>query len=351
MLASIVHILPLTLIRRERLLPIPGKVLVRQGQRVAPKDVIARANIAPEHLLLNIAHGLGISSKEADQVLQRAAGDDVTEGDLLAGPVGLTRRVVRAPRSGRIVLAGEGQLLMEVESAPFELRAGLGGVVTQLMPDRGAVIETTGALIQGVWGNGRLDFGLMQSKIQSPDDRLTATHLDVSLRGGIILGGYCEDPQTLRNAADIPLRGLILASMSASLVPLASRMPFPLLVVNGFGQLSMDKASYNLLTTNQNREVSILAEPFDRFRGTRPEVVISLPATEDSKPTIEAEEFAVQQQVRIVRSPFATAIARIKSLHLDPTNLPSGIRAPAATVNLESGEDVIIPLANLEVMV
>ena len=39
MLASIVHILPLTLIRRERLLPIPGKVLVRQGQRVGAQTV------------------------------------------------------------------------------------------------------------------------------------------------------------------------------------------------------------------------------------------------------------------------------------------------------------------------
>ena len=113
----------------------------------------------------------------------------------------------------------------------------------------------------------------------------------------------------------------------------------------------MDKASYKLLTTNQNREVSILAEPFDRFRGTRPEVVISLPATQEPEPTIEAEEFAVQQKVRIVRSPFTTSVARIENLHLDPVSLPNGIRVPSATVQLESGEDVLIPLVNLEVMV
>ena len=38
MLASIVHILPLTTVHRERVLPVPGRVLVRQGQTVQPRD-------------------------------------------------------------------------------------------------------------------------------------------------------------------------------------------------------------------------------------------------------------------------------------------------------------------------
>ena len=115
MLANVTHILPLTTIRRERLLPIPGRVVVRQGQKVKPLDVIAEANLAPDHLLLQVARGLGLSSEEADQRIERHAGDEVVEGDVIASRGGIARRVVRSPASGRIVMVGDGLVLLEVE--------------------------------------------------------------------------------------------------------------------------------------------------------------------------------------------------------------------------------------------
>ena len=51
-----------------------------------------------------------------------------------------------------------------------------------MIPDRGAVVETTGALIQGLWGNGRLDFGLMNVVVEEPDGILTSDQLDVRMR-------------------------------------------------------------------------------------------------------------------------------------------------------------------------
>jgi hypothetical protein len=172
MLAPIVHILPLTVIRKQRVLPIPGKVIVRQGQKVAPKDVIAQANLTPEHVLLNIARGLSVSIDQADDLIQCTVEDTVTKGDLIAGPVGITRRVVRAPINGQVKLAGEGQVLIQVEKPPYDLQAGISGTITQLIPDAGAVIETTGSLVQGVWGNGQADFGLMYLKLATPSDEL-----------------------------------------------------------------------------------------------------------------------------------------------------------------------------------
>jgi len=151
MLAPILQITEGTNIRRERKLPIRGKVVVRQGQKVESRDVIAEAVLAPEHTLLDISRSLNVSAEKADEFIQREAGDMVSKGDLIAGPAGITQRVVRAPSNGRIVLAGDGLVLLQVKSTPFEIKAGMPGTVTNLIPEQGAVIETYGALVQGVW--------------------------------------------------------------------------------------------------------------------------------------------------------------------------------------------------------
>lgn len=350
MLAPVVHILPLTTVRRERVLPVPGRILVRQGQKVAPRDGVAEAAIAPEHLLLNVPRALGITAREAKNLIDRTVGEPVEEGDLIAGPVGITRRVLRAPVAGRIALIRDGKVLLEVETPPHRLRAGLAGVVVDLIADRGVVIESVGALIQGVWGNGRMEFGLMQNQLETPDARLTGAEIDVSLRGAVVLGGYCEDPKALQNAAEVPLRGMILSSMAASLVPLALKMPFPVLVLRGFGFQPLDSASFKLLTSNQNREVSVNAVAFDRFSGTRPEVMIPLPASSEPPTPMETEDFAAGQRVRLLRAVEQNSIGTIQFIHEQPVALPGGLRAMAAQIDLENGESLTAPLANMEIL-
>jgi hypothetical protein len=350
MLAPITHYLPITTIRRSRLLPVPGRVVARKGQKVNATDVIAEANLAPEHLLLDLARGLGLPPNKADASLQYRAGEEVQEGDVIAGPVGIARRVIRAPRSGRIVLAGSGQVLLEVESRHFELRAGLPGIVTELIPDRGVEIETTGALIQGVWGNGPIDIGLLGVVSANPQDELTAQQLDVSQRGLVIVGGYCGAGEALEYAADIPLRGLIIPSMDSTLVPQALKLRIPVVVLEGFGNIPMNNTAYKLLATNDRREVVVNAESRDRYANTRPEIVIPLPASSQLPLPNETDTFSLGQLVRITSAPYRGTIGTISALLPGRTTLKSGIRVVAAEVRLEGGEDTVLPLTNLEVL-
>lgn len=349
MLAPVTHILPLTAIRRERLLKVPGKVVVRKGQKVSAADPVAETNLAPEHLMLDVARGLGMNADAADRHIKVEVGAQVAEGDVIAGPVGLMRRVMRSPRGARVVLAGSGQVLLEVDGKPFSLKAGISGDVVELVPERGAIVETTGALIQGVWGNGQVDFGLMYVLLKTPDQVLTHDRLDVSLRGSIVLAGHCSDPEALRTAAELPLRGLILASLDPALVSAAAKLPLPVLVIDGFGQIPMNMAAFKLLTTNERREVAVNAEPWNRYEGTRPEVTIPLPAPGGTPSPRETDFFSAGQQVRVIGRPYFSQSGTLVDL-LGPVILPSGVRAPGAQVRLDDGTDVTLPLANLEVL-
>lgn len=352
MLAPSIQISPLTKIRRQRVLPIPGLVLVRQGQPVEVKTAVAEAELEPKHILLHIDKALHVSSQKADQLIQRSIGEFVNQDDLIAGPVGIMRRVVRAPQDGEIVMAGEGQVLIKINQPAYELRAGMPGTVTDLVPGRGAVIETVGALVQGVWGNGHSTFGLIQSKLNAPDDELAVDHLDMSQRGAILLGGHCANAQIFQKATEIPLRGLVLVSMASALIPLAKKRSLPILVLEGFGRKALNTMSYNVLTTNKEREIAVNAEPTDHTTGDRPEVVIPLKAAEenvDEGPT--SQDLAPGTKIRVVRAPHTGKIATIETIFTGPVKLPSGLHVPAALVRFENDHQASVPIANMEVVI
>jgi len=350
MLAPVTHILPLTLIRRTRLLPTPGRVLVNAGQKVAATDVIADARMNTQHMVLDIGRGLGMPADQVDQYVTRKVGEEVNETDVIAGPVGVFPRTVRAPRSGRIVAIGGGQVLLELGSAPFELIAGLSGTVTDLIPERGAVIETVGALVQGVWGNGKIDKGILTVVCHTPDEELSTSQLDVSMRGVVVLGGPCTSEEVLRTAADIPLRGLIIPSLSANLVSVAAELALPILLLEGFGKIPIDRSAYQVLSTNDKREVVVNAVPRDRRGGRRPEVIIPLPSSGQIPRPREADIFAPGQTVRMLRTPYAASTGTLVTIRPGKNAFQSGIHAPAAVVRLENGDQVMVPLANLEVI-
>jgi hypothetical protein len=351
MLARVIHILPLTHIRRQRTLPVNGRVLVRTGQKVAAGDIIAEAKLVSEHSLLDISRGLDLPADKADKLVERQVGDLVSEGDVIARKAGMFARLVRVPKDGKIVAVGGGQVLIEIEGSMFELRAGLPGVVSELIPDRGAIIETKGALIQGVWGNNRITGGVMSVLMKQPADELTPDQLDVSLRGAIIVAGYCGQADIFKVAVEIPLRALVFASLAPELIPAAAECSIPIIVLEGFGQIPMNETSFKILSTNDRRDIAVNAAERNPFTNSRPELVIPLPAEGNLPDSRESAFFTVGQNVRLVQSPGRGKIGKLVALLPGLTPLPCGVRAQAAVVRLSNGDQSTVPLANLEVIV
>jgi hypothetical protein len=274
----------------------------------------------------------------------------VSEGDVLAGPVGWGKRVVRAPCSGKIILTGRGKILIEEEVDPYQLLAGLPGEVVSLIPGRGAVIESIGALVQAVWGNGQINFGLLRVLIKQAEDILTVDQIDIDLRGTVVFAGYCGDEQVLHAAAELPLRGLILSSMAASLIPLAEEISLPIVIIEGFGLLPINSSAFNLLITSDRREIAVKAEKLDSYANQRPEVFISLPVNQMVHEPRDATLFSPGQKVRMVRAPYQSQIGTLITLTPGLEALPNGIKTTSAEVELENSIKVKLPLANLEVL-
>jgi len=350
MLAPVLHVLPVTTIVRERVLPVRGTVMVSMNQHVSPTDVVAEASFSREHLLLDVARTFGVPASVADTMIKVQTGDVLKQGAVVAENGGFISRSLKAPRAGRVVVAGGGQVLMAVGDARLELHAGLPGTVVRVIPERGVVIRTVGALIQGTWGNGRVDHGLMTSLIEREDDLLTPDRLDVSLRGSVILGGHVGDVATLRAAAELPVRGLIISSLHFSLLSTAVQMRFPILVLDGFGAMPMNSAAFELLKTHDRNAVTVNAEFPERYSGGRPEVIIPKEVVHEPDEPEDFVPFEVGQKVRMRRSPHAGMIGSITDLPPGLSKLPSGLRAPAAEVKLENGDALLVPLVNLEVV-
>jgi transcription antitermination factor NusG len=350
MFAPVTHFIPLTKIRRERVLPVPGKVLVRTGQKVTATDVIAEAHLSSSHVLLDVAGMLGVSPDQADKVLRVSPNQVIGEGDILAGPVGLIPRMVRAPQPGRVIYCSNGQILFELEAQPFQLRAGMEGVIKGLIAERGAIIETTGALIQGVWGNGNVDQGTLLVATPNPKDELLPEMVDASMRGMVLLAGHVTRQETLKGIQQAGCMGLVVASISANLVPVASQYKFPILVLDGFGKIAMNSYAFRILVTNEKREVTVNANNWDRYTDSRPEVIIPLPVTEGVEPPKVSAVFSPGQSVRIVKSPLAGVVGKLIALRSEQTPISNGLRVPSAVINLENGDQTVVPLVNLDVI-
>ena len=64
------RVLPLTMIRRERMLPMPGKVLVNPGERCSRRKSVAQTEVSGEVSVVNVAHLLRVAPARALQIYQ-----------------------------------------------------------------------------------------------------------------------------------------------------------------------------------------------------------------------------------------------------------------------------------------
>ncbi len=365
---------PQTVVRKRRILPIPGQVLVHEGQAVTTTTVIAQTELPGKVHAVNVVNLLGIVPQEIRRYMLKREGDSVQAGEPLAENhpfIKWLKVQVPAPITGTIETVSEvtGQVFLREPPRPLALTAYLDGHVAEIFPGQGATVETACSLVQGIFGIGGEAVGTIARAVVSPEDELTPERITDAHRGTILVGGsligrdgFARAKQTGVDAIvvgginDLDLKQLLGRDLGVAITG-TEQVGLTLIITEGFGRIAMARRTFDLLASKVGQRASCSGETQIRAGVIRPEVIIPLSERSTFNVQRSTEEAAgvggglkVGDQIRIIREPYFGQICRVSALPADLRTLPTGSKARVLEAELDDGQQIIIPRTNVELL-
>jgi len=356
-------------LRRERRLPLKGHVLVKAGDAVGPQDVVARTELPGNVQTIHLASQLEVDPGRIPQVLRKRVGSDVRTGELLAetqGLFGFARRSIVAPADGFIesVSAVTGQLVLREPALPVEVNAYVRGIVVEVLPHEGVIVEAHGALLQGIFGVGGETWGAVAVAVDSPDAELTPGRLRPEHRGHVVVGGAFVTHDALMRARalgiaavvvggldDLDLRRLLGHDLGVAITG-SEDLGFTLVLTEGFGRIRMSDRAWDLLGARAGRLASVSGATQIRAGVLRPEVLI--PDTDASSAPVERDTeagLALGSLVRVIRTPHFGRVGEVVELPSELRRLETEAMVRVLVVVFpEDGTHIVVPRANVEII-
>jgi len=354
-----------TVVRKTRRLPLKGDVVVGIGADVTPETVVARTNIPGILRTVRASERLGIDADELPGALQIAQGAAVTHGQLLAMSksfFGLFKSEVHAPVDGVVELISDitGQIGIREKPNPIEVNAYIQGRIAEVLEDEGVVVEAQAALIQGIFGVGGERQGLVHVAAADAGQPLTEEQLTPDLAGRIVIGGSNISGHALRRAAEVGVAGVVVgAIVDRDLIEFLGYdigvaitghedLPLTLILTEGFGTIRMADRTFRLLQSLEGRMASINGATQIRAGVIRPEVVV--PHSNEHVEEAERRDLDLGTPIRIIREPYFGELAAVVGLPPELRQVPSGAMVRVLEAELRSGERVVVPRANVEII-
>lgn len=356
-------------VRKERVLPIEGTVLVEVGDEVDFNSTLARTEIPGDAEILNVSEILDVDPGDVFDYSLKKKGDTFEEGELLAKNVafwGLVKKFVYAPFSGTIesVSGLTGQIIVRQHNVPLEINAYIKGKVVEGLPKKGAIIETKAAFIQGIFGFGGENHGEIAVVVGSPEELLTEEKVGPEHQGKVIVGGSGVTDEAYQRALEVGVKGIVVGGLDVEdLIEILGEdigvaitgeenIDITVIATEGFGALPISERTFNLLKTMEGRMSAINGATQIRAGVLRPEIII--PYDNPDEIDESKEEFLdgmiKGSLVRIIRAPYFGEIAKVKDLPIDLQRVESGSRVRVIELELEDGKAVIVPRANVEII-
>lgn len=361
-------VVPLTLIRKKRLLPIPGRVLVSVGKEVDANDVVAEAELPGKVYSVNIANRLGVETSELRSYMLKKEGDDVKKGEIVAQTksfIKFLRSSVESPITGKIDSISEitGQVLFREPPKILPLKAYIKGKVIHVEENFGVEIETEGTFIQGIFGIGGETNGEIRVAVETPDEELLAEHIHETDKGKIIVGGRHASLDTIKKAIKVGVNAIVVGGIHDKdlrqllgydigvAVTGTEQIGLTLIVTEGFGQIPMASYTFKLLKSREGEKASVSGATQIRAGVMRPEIIVAgAPKNMDVKRKDEMRSWMeIGDKVRIIREPFFGKIGKVTQLPPEPTEIDTESKVRILEVELDDGSRVRVPRANVEI--
>ena len=361
-------IAPRTAVTKTRKLPMGGHATVAVGDIVTNSQTVGMANHQGPLTLVRAAEILEVDNDRMAKHLTCQVGDIVQKDQLLGETshlFGLVRNECRSPVNGFIEEISEtnGFVAIREPATILEVQAYLSGTVTRVTKTD-VDVSCTACVIQGILGLGGESSG--EIMIVSEDEDITLENLTEKCEGKIIVGGRSIEKDAIDMARLCKVKGIVVASIEHSVlhdilgeyigvaITGQENLGFTLIVTEGFGKLSMDKRTMELLKRHEGESASFNGSTQIRAGVVRPEVIIPILEyceTKDQGGSLAvAKELQIGTRIRIIRAPYFGELATVKELPEQPVAIATEAKVRVLKAELASGESVTIPRANVEII-
>ncbi|UCH57230.1 MAG: hypothetical protein JSV18_07835 [Candidatus Bathyarchaeota archaeon] len=283
-----------TLVRKVRRIPAKGEVFVNVGDVVESETVIVSGTVRnPEAMEVNVSAKLGVDPDQIERYMLKKEGEAVVKDEVIAifrAFFGALTKTCRSPMDGFIdvLLRKAGRVIIRGHPIPVEAKAHIPGRILEVIPGEGAVVESRGALINGVFGVGGEARGDLIFAVDQPREALTTEVMEERYKGKILVGGSIVTLDALRKSAEMGIRGIITGGVDQKdLIDFLGQeigvgvtgteeVGLTLIVTEGFGIYPMQDETFRLLKSHEGKQTSIDGTTQIRQMMLRPEIFVPI---------------------------------------------------------------------------
>ena len=354
--------------RSRRVLPIAGDVLVGVGNEVAADTIVAQTSLPGDIMPVNLANVLAMPAGDVRECLLKKEGDSIEVGEVIArskGVFGMFKKEYESKHAGTLETVSDttGQLIIRGTPIPVQVAAYMPGRVVEIIENEGCIIENDVMYVQGIFGIGGEINGPIRIVVDSPGTVLEASMIGDQHRDQVIVGGGRMTAAAIDRAVQVGAAAVIAGGIDDQdlknflgydlgvAITGSEDKGITLVITEGFGDIAMAARTFELLKTYEGEAASVNGATQIRAGVMRPEIIVPSTADDQSAENkFDAGQLEIGRPVRMIRDPYFGMLGTVAELTAEKAVLGSGSKARVLAVQLDSGEEVTVPRANIELI-